>query len=90
METNEIIVIGKVQGVAFRYNTKLKADELGVRGFVKNREDGAVEINAIADARTMKIFIDWCMTGSPAARVEEIFVSRPLERIYSESFDIIR
>ena len=40
----QILVSGRVQGVSFRYNIKEKADELGLKGWVKNLDDGRVEI----------------------------------------------
>ena len=41
-----IIVYGKVQGVFFRKHTFQKANELGIKGFVKNQEDKSVMIEA--------------------------------------------
>ena len=41
-----IKVFGKVQGVGFRYYTQRKAVELGITGFVQNRPDGSVYIEA--------------------------------------------
>src|SRR5215216_121989 len=38
-----VFVRGKVQGVGFRAFTKARADEVGVKGWVKNLLDGRVE-----------------------------------------------
>ena len=38
------IVRGVVQGVGFRYYALHEATRLGLAGYVRNREDGAVEI----------------------------------------------
>ncbi len=38
-----VLISGRVQGVWFRANTKNKADELGLSGWVKNTIDGKVE-----------------------------------------------
>ena len=46
MKAYSINVFGKVQGVGFRYYTKLKAEELEVCGTVENRPDGSVLIFA--------------------------------------------
>ena len=35
-------VQGRVQGVGFRYFVKQNADTIGVRGFVRNEDDGSV------------------------------------------------
>ena len=37
---------GHVQGVGFRYRAKHAAEQLGVTGFVRNRYDGSVEMEA--------------------------------------------
>lgn len=71
-----IRVIGKVQGVAFRYYTKLKADELGIVGTVQNLDNGNVLINAKANSQKLDAFIDWCYEGSPASDVENVIVDR--------------
>ncbi len=39
-------VTGRVQGVGFRYYAQKKALELGVNGYVRNRPDGSVYIEA--------------------------------------------
>lgn len=39
-------VSGKVQGVGFRYTTKMVADQLGVLGIVRNEDNGDVYIEA--------------------------------------------
>jgi acylphosphatase len=39
-----------VQGVGFRYFVQRAAEELGVRGYTRNLDDGRVEVYAIASA----------------------------------------
>ncbi len=46
MESIRIIFRGRVQGVFFRANAKQCAEELGVKGFVRNLADGDVELLA--------------------------------------------
>ena len=41
-----LIVEGRVQGVWFRESTRIRAAEIGIKGWVKNRSDGTVEIVA--------------------------------------------
>ncbi len=43
-------VHGRVQGVGFRAWVVRLADELGIRGWVRNRHDGTVEVLAVAPA----------------------------------------
>ena len=70
-----ITLYGRVQGVGFRYYTKLKADLLGIRGFVKNQPDGSVYIEAEADGDAMNEFLALCRKGPPLARVINMEVS---------------
>ena len=66
-----IIVTGLVQGVFFRFNTMRKALELGVKGWVKNREDGKVEVLCEGPEKDVKTMIDWCMKGPEGAFVSD-------------------
>ena len=38
----DLMIYGKVQGVGFRYSAMLKAESLGIKGYVKNQRDGSV------------------------------------------------
>ncbi|MTD38781.1 acylphosphatase [Erwinia sp. CPCC 100877] len=63
-------VQGRVQGVGFRYMTKMKADELGIYGTVKNEDDGSVSIKALGSDEAMRAFIKQVKESpSPAGRV---------------------
>jgi acylphosphatase len=42
-------VHGRVQGVGYRYFVKHNAEALGIRGFVRNEDDGGVFVYAIGD-----------------------------------------
>jgi acylphosphatase len=72
--TKHIIVKGKVQGVFFRKNTKQIADELHIKGWVKNTNDGDVEIIAVADEDAIKKLIEWCREGPAKAEVKDVMV----------------
>jgi acylphosphatase len=64
-----IKVSGRVQGVFFRASTKKKADEVDIKGYVRNEPDGSVYIEAAGEEANLKTFIDWCHQGPPNARV---------------------
>ncbi|WP_338729179.1 acylphosphatase [Haladaptatus sp. DJG-WS-42] len=64
-----VFVSGTVQGVYYRANTRDKAQELGVSGWVKNLSDGRVEAVFEGDETVVESLIEWCHTGSPAAEV---------------------
>ena len=70
-----IKILGKVQGVFFRYFTKKTADKLGIQGTVKNLPDGSVWIEATGEDEDMEEFIQWCHRGSPASKVQEVRVT---------------
>jgi acylphosphatase len=44
--TRRYLFFGRVQGVGFRYTTANLARDCGVRGYVRNRPDGSVELVA--------------------------------------------
>ena len=65
-----IQVTGKVQGVGFRYHTMKKASELNVKGFVKNKHDHSVYIEAEGEEASLNDFLHWCKKGPQHAYVE--------------------
>ena len=67
-----IIVRGKVQGVFFRKNTIQVAEKLNITGWVKNTDDGDVEIFAQADDKAIEQLIAWCRQGPPKAEVDKL------------------
>lgn len=75
-----IRIRGKVQGVAFRAYTQNKANELNIKGFVRNEPDGSVYIEAIGTRPNMQAFIEWCHHGSPLSIVEKVDI-QPIEHL---------
>ena len=74
MKTIRLTIKGKVQGVFYRATAKDFADELGIKGWVKNLPDRNVEIRATASEESLQRFIDLCKEGPPKARVDEVIV----------------
>ncbi len=72
MKHLDITVKGKVQGVFYRATTKAVADQLGVRGTIKNDPNGDVIIEAEADNPTLDMFLDWCNEGPENAEVTSV------------------
>ncbi len=68
------IVSGRVQGVGFRFFTEEIAAVEGVHGWVRNRGDGCVEIEAQGDAESLERFERRVRSGPPAARVDAVQV----------------
>ncbi|HRW62209.1 MAG TPA: acylphosphatase [Bacteroidales bacterium] len=65
-------IYGKVQGVGFRYSALQKAHDLGITGFVKNRSDGSVYIEAEAEPEILEQFIIWCKQGPTWSTIDHI------------------
>jgi acylphosphatase len=72
--TRRITVHGRVQGVWFRGWTVDQARALGLRGWVRNRTDGSVEMLVSGDEEAVKTMIALCNRGPSAARVEHVDV----------------
>jgi acylphosphatase len=67
-----ISVSGKVQGVFFRASTKSKAEELGLKGIVRNLKDGTVFIEVEGEETVLAEFLKWCWKGSIASKVTKV------------------
>ncbi len=68
------IVSGRVQGVSYRAAAVTEARRLGITGWVRNRDDGAVELEAEGPATAVGALLVWCEQGPPAANVINIAV----------------
>ncbi len=69
-----VFVSGRVQGVFFRSNTKAKAEQLGIKGWVRNLKDGRVEAVFEGDDKEVEEMIEWCKKGPVYAKVEKVEV----------------
>lgn len=65
---------GRVQGVFFRNWTVEQAETRGVRGWVRNRGDGSVEVLVFGEPEAVEGLIACSGEGPPAARVERVEV----------------
>lgn len=63
------IVSGRVQGVGFRFFAERAANELGLKGYVKNLWNGNVEAYAIGDEVALEEFQRILAAGPRGARV---------------------
>jgi len=68
----KVRIEGLVQGVFYRYSTQKKAQELDVRGWVRNVWDGSVECLLEGDQEKIETLITWCRKGPAGARVEKV------------------
>lgn len=67
-------ISGLVQGVGYRYFVTMTADELEIRGYVKNLFNGDVEVYAIGDEAEHKELFKRLKTGPSHSRVRDVIV----------------
>lgn len=82
-----VLIAGRVQGVFFRHEAARRARGSGVGGWIRNRPDGRVEALFEGPDQEVESLIDWCRTGPPHARVDDVEVSRePIEAVENSDF----
>lgn len=72
IERLEARVLGRVQGVGFRFFVLRLADELDLTGWVANEPDGSVRVVAEGPRAALEALRDRLEVGPPAARVERV------------------
>jgi acylphosphatase len=72
VSAKRFIVRGRVQGVNFRTTAAQQALRLGLSGRIWNREDGAVEAEAVGPDEALAKFEAWLHRGPSYADVESV------------------
>jgi acylphosphatase len=67
-----LVVRGQVQGVFFRDSCRREAVRLGIRGWVRNRDDGAVEAELAGPPAALEQLVRWAHHGPPRASVSTV------------------
>lgn len=67
-------ISGDVQGVSFRYYTYHEALKHGLRGWVRNLQDGRVEAVFEGEKANIEKVLAWSQNGPPAAQVDRVDV----------------
>jgi acylphosphatase len=83
-------VRGVVQGVSYRANTAARAQSLELRGWVRNRDDGSVELIAEGPRSQLDALIQWCWVGPRMARVAAVDCEWSAARNEFTQFEILR
>jgi acylphosphatase len=68
----KIHVIGRVQGVGFRWSAANEAKSRGITGYVKNLPNGSVYIEAEGSKEQLNDYIEWCKIGPGIGFVESV------------------
>ena len=72
MERLHGLIHGEVQGVGFRYFLMREAQRLGLRGWVRNRDDGTVEFVAEGTRPDLERLKQAAEKGPRMARVDRV------------------
>ncbi|MES5398016.1 acylphosphatase [Bacillus amyloliquefaciens] len=83
-----MVADGRVQGVGFRYFVQMEADRHKIAGWVKNRDDGRVEILAEGPEESLKKFAEAVRKGSPFSNVTGVTVEESRHLKGYRSFSI--
>lgn len=84
-----VIISGKVQGVWYRDWTRQNAVELGVRGWVRNRDDGAVEAVLEGDPSAVEELISRMHEGPELAQVTGVLAEPEMPSGEFSDFEVI-
>ena len=83
-------VIGRVQGVGFRFFVLGEATRLNISGWARNTADGDVEIEAEGTAEEIAEFEQRIAAGPPSARVQNVMQLKPGDHPIAPGFEIVR
>ena len=75
MKRIRFVVTGRVQGVGFRWFIKAEAKPLGLTGWVRNREDGAVEGEVEGRDDAVEALVPCLEEGPSSAIVTNVEIS---------------
>ncbi|AGT30818.1 acylphosphatase [Geobacillus genomosp. 3] len=79
MKRVHVMVEGRVQGVGFRYFVQHEALKRQLTGWVKNNDDGTVEMEAQGHESALQLFLDTIEAGTMFAKVSHMHVEpRPV------------
>ncbi len=83
-----VIVTGRVQGVFFRAYTKETAAQMGLSGWVRNRNDGTVEALIEGEKDAVDKMLKWFHQGSPHSVVESVEATEETPVGDSSTFEV--
>jgi acylphosphatase len=86
----KITVSGIVQGVGFRYFAYRTAHKLALNGYVKNKNDGSVEIVAEGDKNKLLKLIEELRIGPPGSAIDSFRINWEDSKNDLNEFRILR
>lgn len=88
MKRIHVWISGRVQGVFFRANTRRKAMDLGLKGWVKNLEDGRIEAVIEGKDSDVKKMLQFLQKGPFGAKITKFDIKEEKYKGGFESFEI--
>jgi len=77
-------VLGRVQGVGFRYSALREAERCGLCGWVRNTADGEVEVWMEGKPEKLAAFNAWLHRGPQFSRVDSVIAEDVVPRGYRD------
>jgi acylphosphatase len=84
-QVKHLLIAGRVQGVGFRWFSRERARRRGLRGWVKNRADGSVEIRVEGSEHVLADFIAELHRGPEGSIVESVREIGPPDTLGEDS-----
>lgn len=87
MNAYRIVIKGTVQGIGFRYYTRMAANRFGINGWVRNCPDGSVEIHCEGEESILQQFLEEVKKG-PAGLVIKSLAVKEAQPDFFYGFEI--
>jgi acylphosphatase len=89
LEQVKVVICGRVQGVGFRWWVQKQAQSLKLSGWIKNLDDGRVEVLAQGNKGNLDILLKSLKNGPRFSKVNKIDISWEKEKNEFEGFEIL-
>jgi len=83
-----LLIRGEFTNTGFRFSTMKEAYHIGIKGIVKNTEEGSIYIEAEGKKNQLDQFTDWCNSMKKEISISQIQISENEVKHYKE-FNII-
>ncbi|HET6406330.1 MAG TPA: acylphosphatase [Chthoniobacteraceae bacterium] len=88
MQGRQVFYEGRVQGVGFRYSVKQIARGFDVIGWVRNLDDGRVEMQCSGETNEVDAFLEAIEESSLRAHIRDVTVT-PIAPFTTRGFEIV-